>query len=238
MLTEFDAVIKIKYEDDITQNKNKNVLLVSTFYSPTPGLYEYGFQDQVFAQEIKRLLTPIIEVPQIPKSDAAITVALHVRKGGGFDAPLASSFDTLRMNGTQSQKKKPQYADQQWPTKFPPDYYYIEQVQQLRKLVGNEKHIIAYLFTDDPDPAALAARYQEKMVKDMEFKYRISGNAHDAHVLEDFYMMAQCECLIRSSSLFAKAAQLIGTHRYIFYPITGYWVDDTLIINPVGIIVR
>ena len=229
MKNQFDAIIKVNTEDDIKKNKNKNVLLVTNFYTPAPGLYEYGFTNPEKAADIKLLLTPINPPPSIEKNNNEVTIALHVRKGGGFDAPLASEKIT----------KKPQFADQQWPTKFPPDKYYIDQLRMIKKLIGDEKKIIVYLFTDDKDPARLVEKYQKELIDlNLEFRYRTSGNSHKANVVEDFYMMGQCDCLIRSASLLARACQLVGTHQIIIYPIQGYWVDDTLIINPVGIIMR
>lgn len=230
MLSQFDAVIKVKNEEDIKKNIHKNVLFVSNFYSQTPGLYELGFIDLDFARIIKEALSPFESTDSIEKSDTVITVALHVRKGGGFDAPLASG---------QIAKKGAQYADQQWPTKFPPDQYYVDQLRTIRKLIGNERRMIIYLFTDDPDPEKLARLYQENLSdSNVEFRYRTSGNSHDSNVVEDFYSMAQCDCLIRSSSLLAKAAQLLGNHQIIMHPIQGKWADDKVIINPVGIIIR
>lgn len=226
----FDKIVKVKNEADITSNKDKNVLFVSTFYSQTPGLYEYGFQDIQFAQEIKKALTPIVPMPLIEKPDNSITAAVHVRKGGGFDQPLASE---------QIYKKSEQYADQIWPTKFPPDQYYIDQIKVLKKLVGVNTHLIIYLLTDDPNPAALVEKYTEKLNDPLiSFIFRGKDNSHDSNVVEDFYIMAQCDCLIRSSSLFAKAAQLLGNHKIIIYPISGKWADGKVIIDPVGITLR
>lgn len=217
---QFSHTVQVTCEDDIKlkRNKTQNVLFVSNFYSKTPGLYEYGIQDPLFATQLKKLLMPIAPPNFVKKPENSMIAAVHVRKGGGFDS---------------------QCADQIWPTKFPPDQFYIDQIKILRKLVAQEKLLIIYLFTDDPNPGALAARY-EKILNDasISFIYRQSDNSHDAHVIEDFYLMSQCDCLIRSSSLFAKAAQLLGNHEIIMYPVQGYWKDDTLIIDPVGIIMR
>ncbi len=231
--TQFEEIIYIKTEDDIKKNKNKNALLVVNFYTACPGIYEYGFNNAAFATEIKQLLSPVHPATIIEKNENDITIALHVRKGGGFDAPLAS--DQVH----KSSERKSVYADQKWPTKFPPDQFYIDQLRTMRKLLNLNKRMIVYLFTDDPNPAQLAQRYKQKLADlDLEFRYRQKGNSHNANVVEDYYLMAQCDCMIRSTSLLAKAAQVLGNHEIIIYPITGYWVEDTLIINPVGIILR
>jgi hypothetical protein len=230
IFNEYEAVVTVNVEDDIKNHKNENVLFVTNFYTQAPGAYEQGFTHKEFGEELKKLLTPILAIEPLEKPYGCITIALHVRKGGGFDAPLASE---------QVFKKSIVYADQQWPTKFPPDQYYLDQLGMIRKILGPEKKFIIYLFTDDPNPAALAQRYQEHLTDtNVEFRFRAHDNSHDAHVVEDFYRMTQCDCLIRSSSLLARASQLIGNHKIIIHPIQGYWVDGTLVINPVGIIIR
>ena len=226
----FSKIIKVKNESDIINNKDQNVLFISNFYSQTPGLYEYGFQDTEFANLIKCALTPIVQMPIIEKQENSITAAVHVRKGGGFDKPLSSE---------QTYKKNEQYADQIWPTKFPPDQYYIDQIKVLKKIIGIQTQLVIYLLTDDPNPAALAARYSQILNDPLiSFIYRGKDNSHDSNVVEDFYLMAHCDCLIRSSSLFAKAAQLLGNHEVIIYPMHGKWIDEKVIIDPVGIIIR
>jgi len=180
-LQPFDKIVKVKSETDILNNKDKHVLFISNFYSQTPGLYEYGIQNEQFGQEIKNALTPIAPMPFIEKPDNSITAAVHVRKGGGFDQPLASE---------QIYKKGEQYADQIWPTKFPPNQYYIDQIKVLKKLVGGNTKLIIYLLTDDPDPKALTALYAEKLNDPLiSFIFREQHNSHDSNVVEDFYIM-------------------------------------------------
>ena len=181
----FDKIVKVKNEADIINNKDKHVLFVSNFYSQTPGLYEYGIQDVQFAQEIKKALTPTIPMPTIEKPHDSIIAAVHIRKGGGFDQPLASE---------QIYKKNEQYADQIWPTKFPPDQYYIDQIKVLKNIIGCNTPLTIYLLTDDPDPAALAAKYTQKLNNPLiSFIFRDKDNSHNSNVVEDFYIMAQCD---------------------------------------------
>lgn len=226
----FKKIIKVKSEADILAHKDEHILFVSNFYSQTPGLYEYGIQNEQFGQEIKDALTPIAPPQFVEKPSNSITAAVHVRKGGGFDQPLASE---------QIYKKGEQYADQIWPTKFPPNQYYIDQIKVLKRMVGVDTKLIIYLLTDDPDPKALAALYAEKLNDPLiSFIFREQHNSHTSNVVEDFYTMAQCDCLIRSSSLFAKAAQLLGNHQIIIYPISGKWTDGKVIIDPIGITMR
>lgn len=215
----FDSIVKVKTVDDIIKNKQKNVLFVTNFYSQTPGLYEFGLQNPAFSEHIKTMLTPLCP-PTLSKETNTITVALHVRKGGGFDS---------------------QSAYQTWPTKFPANSYYIEQLKLIRNLIDKSFLLVIHLFTDDPNPEALVQKYRNALNdSSITFSYRTENNSHKANVVEDFYSMAQCDCLIRSSSLFAKAAQLLGDFKIMIYPVQGYWDKklETVIIDPVGVYIK
>lgn len=240
----FSQVVRVATINDITKNDDGNTLFISHFYSQTPDLYHYCLQDPTFDALIKKMLTPVIALPLLEKKEGELHVGLHVRKGSGGDKPLASlqiyKTSAPRASGSHElNKNKPQYADQIWPTKFPPDQYYLDQLHVLRRLVGPEQLLIIHLFTDDPNPAAVAQRYREYLHDPhMAFMYHTNANAHDDTIIEDFYAMAQCDCLIRSSSLYAKAAQLLGTHTIILFPQHGYWDVDKVIIDPLGISIR
>lgn len=226
----FDEIIKVNSEDDIKPYLDKNVLLVSNFYSKTPELYDLRVRDAKFEKLLFTALSPLIPIPELVVPDQSISVALHVRKGGGFDKPLSTD---------NRHKVSAQYADQVWPTKFPPDEYYIEQLKVVRRLSDPAKNLEVFLFTDDPDPAALVKKYSDALNDpSIHFTYRTEGNSHDKNVVEDFFLMACCQCLIRSSSLLSKACQLIGKHHIIIQPLYGKWVQDKVIINPVSIIIK
>lgn len=229
LTSSFDLVVKVKSEEDIIAYKDKNVLFVSNFYSQTPELYHYRFIDPRFERLIMQAISPLIAIPELTVSEQSVAVALHVRKGGGFDKPLS----------TDNKKVAGQYSDQIWPTKFPPDEYYIEQLRVVRRLCDPAKTLTVFLFTDDPNPAALAKKYSDALADaSIQFVYRAQDNSHDKNVIEDFFLMARCECLIRSSSLLSKAAQLIGNHHIIVQPLYGKWTQDKVVINPVNVIIK
>lgn len=231
-IKQYKTIVKVKTEQDIKNNTQDHVLFVSNFYSITPDLYEYRFIDKKWEQIITTVLAPHGDTPAQTTHKDAATVALHVRKGGGFDQPL--STDLL---DTNTPIKK--FADQIWPTKFPPDEYYIQALQNLIKLLGPLTPVVVHLFTDDPHPQALAQKYKAALNNScVEFIYRESGNAHNKNVVEDYYLMARCDYLIRSSSLLAKACQLLGDHKIIVCPGHGYWDGTKAVIDLVNIIMR
>lgn len=225
-------IVKVTNEDDIKNNTENNILFISNFYSATPDLYLYRFTDKKWDQIITRALTPInMHITHSPKEGA--TIALHVRKGGGFDHPLSTDSQE------HTAPTKTQFADQIWPTKFPPDEYYIQALENLIKILNPENRLYVHLFTDDPDPRALAAKYKAALSNPyIEFIYREAGNAHNKNVVEDYVQMAQCDYLIRSTSLLAKACQLLGNHKIIVYPGHGYWDGTRPVIDLVNMVVR
>lgn len=232
LLNNFEKIVKVKSEEDILAYKDKNVLFVTNFYTKTPDLYDYQFVDPRFGTILKSMVQPLIHFARIEKQQGYATVALHVRKGGGYDKPLSTDASNGSWNNS---------SDQIWPTKFPHDHYYLEQLQALRKLIANNLILKIYLFTDDPNPEKIA-EYYSNYLKDssIQFVFRKDGNSHNSNVLEDFFSMAQCDYLIRSSSLYSKAVQMIGNHKIILYPIHGKWDTEKgmPIMNPIGIIMR
>ena len=232
LLNNFEKVIKVKSEDDILAYKDQNVLFITNFYTKSPDLYDYQFIDPRFGTLIKKMISPLQAMEVIEHKDGYATVALHVRKGGGFDKPLSNDLCAV---------KNAQTSDQTWPTKFPADQYYLEQLQRLRRLIDQNLIMLVHLFTDDPNPERIANCYSNYLNDDsIQFIFRTEGNSHDNNVLEDFFAMTQCDYLIRSSSLYTKAAQMIGNHKMIIYPIYGKWdkEKEMPIMNPIGIIIR
>jgi hypothetical protein len=192
--------------------------------------------DQEFMHTLKTCIAPCNPLPLLDLPTDKITVALHVRKGGGYDAPLASEqiFD----KNTYPQRRNTRIdepADVIWPLKFPPDQYYIDQIKHLHEMVSGAPLYI-YIFTDDPNPADIARRYaRELQIDTITFDYRPAGNKHNANVLEDFFNIARFDCLIRSGSNFAQMAQLIGDHKIVIYPKNAHWKRGRLIVHDVGV---
>lgn len=152
---------------------------------------------------LEQVLAPSEEYPSlIPKGFEGITVALHVRRGGGFD---------------------PVMAYQLWPLRMPPDSYYIEALQIICGLFP-ETPIYAHLFTDEPDPASLARLYAEHLSGyPISFGFREFGNRHDANQMADFFGLFAFDCLIRSVSNFTLVHNIIGKYRVVISPKHVLW---------------
>ena len=128
------------------------------------------------------------------------------------------------------------YADKKFPLKFPPEQYYVDQIKRISKLF-DDVPLFVYIFTDDSSPLGLVEKIKKAVNKNnITFACRNRGNVHYAHVVEDFYNMSRFDCLIRSGSHFAIAAQLLGSHKIIIYPKHWQWVGKKLVIDEVFIV--
>jgi hypothetical protein len=215
--------------------------------------------DKKFETEIKMLFQPLV-VPQMNLPEGIITVAVHVRKGSGGDKPLISEqyfdvpavlltyeFIDLENKNNQSLAKQ-SFATidtKQWwlkpsdylhPTKFPPEQYYIDQINKLSALLLGAP-LYVYIFTDDPNPQELVERFRRVINKqNIVFATRDEKNLYKDRVVEDLLLMSQFDCLIRGSSGFSLASQYIGSYKIIFFPRNFKWITEkNLMIDKVGI---
>lgn len=188
-------------------------------------------EDKPFMKELKYMLQPVVAPPEIKLPSDKITVAVHIRKGGGYDQALSSMQYYKR-----SIASKRFYADKRWPQKFPPEQYYADQIKNISCLF-DDKPLFVFIFTDDRNPAGLVNRIRNEVNKsNITYDCRKRGNFHRAHVVEDFYNIARFDCLIRSSSSFAIAAQLLGNHKLVIYPKYLQWEGSKLLVDEVAIV--
>lgn len=88
----FKKMIFVTSVKDIANNVKSidPILFVCTYLSATPSIIEYVKKNPLFEDKIHDLFTPYQMINTIPKSSNQMVIAVHVRKGGGFDWPLAS----------------------------------------------------------------------------------------------------------------------------------------------------
>lgn len=116
--------------------------------------------------------------------------------------------------------------------KFPPEQYYIDQLIKISNDLGNPL-IFAQIFTDDKDPIALVERLKTKLNKP-NIKLYYLDNRHENYsdrIAYDLSIMSQCNGLIRSQSYFSRAAEMIGNHKFVIFPMGSIWQDNKRIIN-------
>lgn len=181
--------------------------------------------DPAFKVMCKKLFAPIKPFQKMVLPTDKVSVAVHVRKGGGYDGPLY-----------QAQTKSFSfYPDLILPLKFPPDQYYIDQITTVFELFEN-KPLYVHIFTDDSNPIAIVKRYKKALNNNqITFSCRTTKNTYKSNVLEDMFAMTDFECLIRPDSGLSEAAEFLGNHILVICPKSHRWEGHTLIIDMVTI---
>lgn len=194
-------------------------------------MFQCSIEQPEFGNKIRRFLTPKIDFSfEFPKDQ--ISVAMHIRKGGGFDHPLASElYRPVTRNDNATRTSKYQFVDRDQPFKFPPEQYYVDQLIFLHALL-EQQPLYVFLFTDDREPQHIVERIQEKLsehnITNITFDYRKTENAHNLNIIEDISFMSRFEYLIKSGSHYPWIAQMIGNHKAIISPVQYQWEGDYL----------
>lgn len=198
--------------------------------------------DNKFRDELRKVIRPRTPIKICSLPPDRISVAVHVRKGGGFDWPLLSQQE-YDQEKVESENVDPYttndiYSDRVWPLKFPPDQFYINQIKHISNLL-KDAPLYVHIFTDHQDPSALVERYKNAINKpNIIYGCRTQMNHHSKNISEDLFSMAQCDYLIRGGSNFPQIAQLIGNHRIVLFPRSMKWINKTMIIDPASTIIN
>lgn len=201
----------------------------------------YALQDYTYADKVKKMITPHKPINKINWPTDTLTVALHVRKPSGHDTPVTSKQlycirDYAHLEPSTIKKQDSMPSDKRYPHKFPPDQYYIDQIEMIATLFKDKK-LYVYLFTDYHDPAELVERYKPYIKNSaITLTCHTKQDLSRMRFIDDYYNMAQADCLIRASSNFSRAAQLIGNHKVVIYPKSTHWYNDAVIVDNVWIL--
>lgn len=121
------------FEDAL--KSGQSVLCECHFLTATPWLYKFSRDHLDFEQEIKKMFTPTIPLEPLPKPESVVTIAVHVRKGGGFDNPLASTQEYAideQVKGIYLRKKNMAGSYTIiWPINWPPGPKYCDEVKKI-----------------------------------------------------------------------------------------------------------
>jgi hypothetical protein len=199
-----------------------------------PGVYT----NTAFRAELKKNIAPrySIQTPNLPADK--ITVAVHIRNGGGFDNPILSRqlYDIEDLD-VDNEEVQGVFSDRYWPFKFPPLQYYVDQIKLLSEMYDNAP-IYLYIYTDSNDPISMMNMIDTAVHKpNITYACRETDNHHAKNVLEDIFAIAQYDCLIRSGSNYPQISQMIGDHKVVIWPKSCKWIGNTLIIDDVGVFV-
>ena len=221
-------VIDVKFEKIIANNTDEDILFVSNFYINLGDYFKYPIQDPEFRRLLHKMLEPTVPIEKLPLPDDMLTIAVHVRKGSGRDGRLFSN------QIYRSRRAKQDFVDKKVPNKFPPEQYYINQINDLSAILDNPPMYI-YLFTDADKPKSLVNRFK-KYVKNKNIVIESrSQNQWSRTTLEDYYRMVHFDILIRSDSYFSLASLLLGNHAISIRPIKFRWSGNNLLIDKLSL---
>lgn len=167
-----------------------------------PPYSQVNWDDPIFIQELKRLMTPIVSLKEIQLPKDRITIALHIRTGVGYDG---ADFPKL------------------WPLKWCPLAYYDDALNFLWNMY--QKPLYVYIFTDDPNPKNLKKMFSNKFRQhDIVFACRDERNSHNLNVVDDFFALGKFDCLIRNESNFSYMASKLFPYKVMIAPL--HFVGD------------
>ncbi len=186
-----------------------------------PYLFSTDWHDADFKSELQKMICPnsSLALPYVPQE--MLTVAVHIRKGTGWDIPIY--------------KITPEELTASHPLRFAPDSFYISQLKRITTLFSDQI-IYVYLFTDHDNPAELAEKYSEALQSDhMIIDYRKTENNEFVNVLDDFFALTRFDCLIRADSNFSYIASKLGNYKIIISPWHGIVNEEKTVINEVNL---
>src|SRR5438309_6413429 len=157
------------------------------------------WNDKIFVEELRKNIAPRSPIEKIAIPDNCISIAVHVRHGGGF------------VGDTEQERER-------CPLRFASDEFFIDQIARLADMF-KEENLYVYIFTDHQNPTKLKKKFQKALQNPrITFDCRINDNGHNANVLEDFFSMMDFDCLIRPGSHFSRFVQRLGNNKVVIYP--------------------
>jgi hypothetical protein len=175
--------------------------------------------DPIFIEDLKKNIFPCQELEKVIIPENCISIAVHVRNGGGF------------IVDTQQEKDR-------CPLRFVPDEFYINQIARLAYIFP-QQNLYVHIFTDHPEPTSLKKKFKKALNNPrITFGCRKEKNFHNLNVLEDFFSMMDFDCLIRPGSHYSRFVQRLGNNKMVIYPESFKTIKGKKIINVINIKTR
>jgi len=230
---EFQFADVITYGLETAIDAESNCLYVVPFFPESifnrndydfPFLFFVDWEDPVFKAILNQMISPMVPVQCPALSKERVNVAIHVRKGTGWDIPNYCIT--------------PEQLTASHPLRFAPDSFFIEQLKKITRLFPEEK-IYVFLFTDHNDPGQLAQKFAKDVnCERMTIDYRASENNEFINVLDDFFALTHFDCLIRADSNFSFMASKLGNYTVQISPWHGMVINGDTSIDWIQLIVR
>jgi hypothetical protein len=240
--TKIDDTIKARYARSVPFSESgykfsKPPTLFLAPWSCIDDFCAYFGKRHLYREHFKKLqqmLQPKVILPIVEAEPDAISVAVHIRKGEGYDTPLSSAqiyknVDQIYWGEKYQSKKHGSPADRSWPDKFPPEQYYIDAIRILEELLPDKK-IAFYIFTDCRNTQALTERIATYCTKDNVTFINATSPSSDSPMV-DMNRIASCKCLIRPQSAYSIVSQIKGDPMIVFSPLSCEWHNNILYVT-------
>jgi hypothetical protein len=169
------------------------------------------WDDPKFKAEIVKCLTLKKPIETLSPPHHMVSLGVHVRRGGGVD-----NYEFARKN---------------WPLKFPPDSYYIQQIRRVAAIFHN-RPLYVYIFTDSLDPQEIVEKYKKILNNPyINLTCRQKGNSPHNNILTDFFSMTKFDCFIRCQSNFSIMATKLANHSIMIAPLNYTVINNEIVVN-------
>lgn len=185
-----DILYTVPYFPESTLETEKNPSW-KNFYFPV------NWKDSDFRKNVLEKIKPVNNIKTIIPPRDCVSVALHVREGGGRDSNTCFSMI---------------------PFKFPPMQFYKDALMKVINCFEN-KAIYCFVFTDALNPKEIISQLQSSVNNaSVIFDYRKENNSPVSNVLEDFFSFFNFDVLIRPDSNFSIIPSLLNDYAIIVSP--------------------
>lgn len=231
-LPSYDNILSINQTDVFLNKKSPHHYQISYFPILNYEEIKKLKNNTAFISELKKLISPSISLSLFEPKKDKISIAVHVRKehnhGSAKTLKSVQIFDLEHISTCPFTNTQKTHMDLDFPNKFPPEQFYIDQIKYLSECFEHQPLYI-FIFTDDENPKSLTERIQKHVnLENIEYDYRKSDSTGSIAVLEDFFSMMHFDCLIRPlASNFSLIAELLGNHKLVIAQDTFHWEKDT-----------
>lgn len=226
-----------------TLEKDINLIIDHVHYCPKGG-YEWKDLQELknnskFLKVIKQVLTPKIPLDIIYPPKDIKSVAIHVRKGGGYDNKLLSQQYYIQNSNNKKMVQNIAHpgchpigapADMRFPTRFIPEIFYAKALKYLSNSLRNPA-LYVFIFTDDHNPQELCSRLSTHIGLDnIILDCRNAPQALDQNVVySDLFSFKNFNYLIRpSGSHFSLMADFLSNHEQVLSSGEYHWEVNEL----------
>ncbi len=213
----FKENIYIKNSQSILPKDKRRSILYTAPYFAEPeyerNRYRYSFtvnwKDPDFRALAKELIAPKKNLQLIEPPSGSISIAVHVRRGGGYDSKTWNvSF----------------------PLKLPSINFYITALKKMVKYFEG-RSLYCFIFTDEQDPGSIVKEIENAVDSpNIVFDSR-RENHHTKNVLEDFFSLFNFDALIRPESSFSIIPSLLKDYAILIVPKTFHRFKDEVEID-------